>query len=127
MILLIDTHALIWFLNGDKAISQEGKKAIENPKYEKCVSMASIWEIAVKMSLGKLQFAKGLIGLAQLIEHNGFKLLPVTFDHALKVASLKFIHRDPFDRMLVAQAITDKLVIVTKDTNIQQYKVKTIW
>lgn len=127
MVLLIDTHALIWFFNGDKAISQEAKKAIENPKNEKCVSVASIWEIAVKMSLGKLQFDKGLAGLTKLIEDNGFMLLPITFEHSFEVATLEFIHRDPFDRMLVAQAITDKLVIVTKDPHIQQYKVKTIW
>ena len=62
-----------------------------------------------------------------MVEDNGFEILPITFEHALELSTLKFIHRDPFDRLLIAQCIVDKLIIVTKDDNIKQYNIKTIW
>ncbi|MBU1718203.1 MAG: type II toxin-antitoxin system VapC family toxin [Bacteroidetes bacterium] len=127
MDLLLDTHALIWFLNGDENLSKKVREEIENPKNNKFVSVASIWELAIKISLNKFQYPKGLPYFLQLIEDNGFDILPLTFEHAIVVSGLEFIHRDPFDRLLVAQTISDKLVLATKDEAIKKYKVTTIW
>jgi PIN domain nuclease of toxin-antitoxin system len=127
MDLLLDTHSLIWFLNGDEKISDKAKSLIEDPANSKIVSIASIWEIAIKISLDKLRFPKGFKHLLNMIEDNGFEILPITFEHAVELSTLEFIHRDPFDRLLVAQCIADNLVIVTKDDNINKYNIQTIW
>ena len=92
----------------------------------KYVSVASLWEMAIKISLNKLEFA-GFPQLADLIAENGFEILPITFEHTLKLAELEFIHSDPFDRILVAQGIVDRLTIITKDINIQKYPVGLLW
>lgn len=127
MDLLLDTHSLIWFLNGDKKLSDKAKSEIEDPINSKIVSIASIWEIVIKISLGKFRFTKGLKHFLDLVEDNGFEILPITFEHALELSTLEFVHRDPFDRLLIAQCKSDKLVIVTKDDNIKRYSIKTIW
>jgi PIN domain nuclease of toxin-antitoxin system len=127
MDLLLDTHSLIWFLNGDKKLSDKAKSAIEDPENSKIVSIASIWEIAIKISLDKFRFPKGFKCFLDMVEDNGFELLPITFEHALELSTLEFIHRDPFDRLLIAQCMSDKLIIVTKDDNIKRYNIKTIW
>ena len=113
MNLLIDTHALIWFLNGDDLISNNAKAAIENTDNIKIVSIASIWEIAIKISLNRLSLPKGFTHFLKLIEGNGFEILPISIEHTLTVAKLDFIHRDPFDRLLITQCQTDNLTIVT--------------
>ncbi len=125
--MLLDTHSLIWFLNGDENLSEKAKSVIEDPSNSKIVSIASIWEIAIKISLDKFRFPKGFKYFLEMIEDNGFEILPITFEHALELSALEFIHRDPFDRLLVAQCKCDNLVIVTKDDNIKHYKIKTIW
>jgi PIN domain nuclease of toxin-antitoxin system len=127
MDLLLDTHSLIWFLNGDEKLSIKAKSAIEDPKNSKIVSIASIWEIAIKISLGKFIFPKGFKHFLDMVEDNGFEILPITFEHAIELSTLEFIHRDPFDRLLISQSIADKLFIVTKDDNIKRYKIETIW
>lgn len=127
MNLLLDTHALIWFLNGDNKISIKVKTAIENEKNLKIVSIASIWEIAIKISLDKFKFEKGLRYFLELVEKNGFEILPISFEHAMLVSTLEFFHRDPFDRLLVAQSKAENLVIATKDENINKYNVSTLW
>lgn len=128
MNLLLDTHTLIWFLNGDKdAISKKARAVIEKRENVKFVSIASCWEIAIKLSLGKLRFEGTFSELKEEINNSGFIILPITFEHTLKLINLKFYHRDPFDRLLVAQAIEEEMIIITKDEFIPQYKVKTIW
>ena len=127
MDLLLDTHSLIWFLNGDEKLSEKAKSMIEDPANSKIVSIASIWEIAIKLSLDKFRFPKGFKHFLEMVEDNGFEILPITFDHALELSTLEFLHRDPFDRLLIAQCKTDDLVFVTKDENIKRYKIKTIW
>jgi PIN domain nuclease of toxin-antitoxin system len=124
MDLLIDTHSLIWFLNGDKKLSD---MAIEDPSNSKIVSIASIWEIAIKISLDKFRFPEGFKHFLDMVEDNGFEILPITFEHAIELSTLEFIHRDPFDRLLIAQCMTDNLIIVTKGDNIKRYNIKTIW
>jgi PIN domain nuclease of toxin-antitoxin system len=127
MNLLLDTHTLIWFLNGDGKLSDRVKTTIEDPNNSRIVSIASIWEIAIKISLDKFRFQKGFKYFLDMVEENGFDILPVTFEHAMVVSTLEFIHRDPFDRMLIAQCKADKLILATKDENIKRYNIQTIW
>jgi PIN domain nuclease of toxin-antitoxin system len=127
MNLLLDTHALIWFLNGDEKLSSRARLAIESNDNTKLLSIVSIWEIAIKISLKKFQYPKGFKHLLNLIEENGFEILPITFEHAVVLSSLEFIHRDPFDRLLISQCISDGLTILTKDEYIKSYKIKTLW
>ena len=127
MNLLLDSHSIIWFLDGNNQISATAKDAIENVENVKFVSMASIWEIGIKISLKKVHFSVSFKEFLQLIENNGFELLPITALHSFEVSQLPFLHRDPFDRMLVAQALIDQLVIVSKDDWIKLYNIKSIW
>jgi PIN domain nuclease of toxin-antitoxin system len=127
MDLFLDTHSLIWFLNGDEKLSDKAKSAIEDSANSKIVSIASIWEIAIKISLNKFRFSKGFKHFLDMVEDNGFEILPITFEHALELSTLEYIHRDPFDRLLIAQCKSENLVIVTKDDNIKRYNIRTIW
>lgn len=127
MNLLLDTHTLIWFLNGDGKLSDRVKTVIEDPNNSRIVSIASIWEIAIKISLDKFRFQKGFKFFLDMVEENGFDILPVTFEHAMVVSTLEFIHRDPFDRLLIAQCKADNLILATKDENIKRYNIQTIW
>ncbi len=127
MDLLLDTHGFIWFFNGDKQLSIKAKKSIEDPKNRKFVSIASIWEVAIKINLKKLVFDGNTSEIAELIDQNGFQLLPIIIEHTVVYESLKLIHRDPFDRIIVAQALAENLTIITIDENIRKYNIKTIW
>jgi PIN domain nuclease of toxin-antitoxin system len=127
MDLLLDTHALLWFLNGDDSLSNKARLAILNIENSKFISIASIWEISIKKSLDKLRFPSGLKRMLELIEENGFQLLPVTTEYALVLSTLEFKHRDPFDRLLVAQCLTDNLFLISKDVMIKNYDVQLFW
>ncbi len=123
---ILDTHTLIWFLNGDKQLSKSARAAIEKESNYKYVSVASLWEMAIKISLKKLEFA-AFPDLANMIAENGFEILPITFEHTLKVAELEFIHGDPFDRIFIAQCIVEQMAIISKDSNIEKYPIEVIW
>lgn len=123
---ILDTHTLIWFLNGDKQLSKSARAAIEKESNDKYVSVASLWEMAIKISLKKLEFT-AFPDLANMIAENGFEILPITFEHTLKLAELDFIHGDPFDRILIAQCIVEHLAIISKDSNIEKYPIKVLW
>ena len=127
MDLLLDTHSLIWFLNGDEKLSDKAKSVIEDSSNSKIVSIASIWEIAIKISLDKFRFPKGFKHFLEMVEDNGFEILPISFEHALELSTLEFLHRDPFDRLLIAQSKSENIAIVTKDDGIKRYNIKTIW
>jgi PIN domain nuclease of toxin-antitoxin system len=127
MDILLDTHTLIWFLNGDKNLPDVVRRAIEDPGNYKVVSIASVWEIAIKISLGKFRFPKGFNSFLQHVEESGFDILPITFEHSIVLSSLEFIHRDPFDRMIIAQCLADDFILATKDDNIKKYSIRTIW
>lgn len=127
MNLLLDTHAIIWFLNGEAQLSNVARDLIEDEINKKYVSIISIWEISIKLGLEKLEFDGNTKEVVDLIKQNGFEILFLTPEHAFEYETLQFIHRDPFDRMLVAQAKVDGLQIVTKDGNIQKYEVVTKW
>lgn len=127
MNILLDTHAIIWFFNGDEKLSKKARIEIEDPRNNKFVSIVSIWELSIKISLNKIILPKGLKHFIKLVEENGFEIIPISIEHAIVVSSLDFIHRDPFDRLLIAQSKIENLTLVTKDEFIRQYKIKTIW
>ncbi len=125
MDLLLDTHILLWFLNGDKRLSTVSKKLINNKKNNKYISIASLWEISIKIGLKKLEFDGDTKEISELIYNNNFEILPITVNHTIKYEKLDFIHRDPFDRILISQAMVEGLIIITKDLNIKEYNVQT--
>lgn len=127
MQLLIDTHALIWFAQGDRKLSKAARAALENPKNSRWVSVASIWEMAIKISLGKLTIEGGLPAFRRQLESNGFELLTITAEHAERVAELPFHHRDPFDRLLVAQSEIGQMPLVSHDETLNAYGIARIW
>ena len=124
---LLDTHTLIWFIGGNKELSQNARNSIETKNVTNFVSIVSLWEIAIKVSLGKLELKTPFSQISQQLVDNGFEVLPVTFEDTLIVAALPFHHRDPFDRIIIAQAITNKLTIISKDEQFATYSVKVAW
>jgi len=126
--LLLDTHALIWFLNDHSSLSPRAKSVIEHPETESFVSIASLWEIAIKMNLGKLDLGAPFETLfpAQL-ELNGFIQLPVNIEHLYVLERLPSHHRDPFDRLLIAQAQVEGLTLVSCDPHFYAYGSTLLW
>jgi PIN domain nuclease of toxin-antitoxin system len=127
MDLLLDTHTLIWFFNGDSLLSEKARRSIIELQHRKFASVASVWEVAIKISLNKLAFDGKTQGFLDLINNNGFELLTIDKEYILELEKLPFIHRDPFDRLLIATAISKKMCLVTADANIQKYPVSCIW
>jgi PIN domain nuclease of toxin-antitoxin system len=117
----------MWFINGDKLLSVTAKDAIENKSNDSYVSIASLWEMAIKASLGKLKIVEPFNKLIADIEEKEFTILSVTFEHAEYVSRLEMIHRDPFDRMLIVQTKLDNMTIVSSETVFDKYGVKRIW
>lgn len=124
---LLDTHALIWFINGDKELSGKARKAIESENAVNFVSIASLWEMAIKISLDRLDLKTSFEQVGEQIVKNNFLILPISFEDILKISTLPFHHRDPFDRMIISQSLTNDLIIVSKDKLFGKYKVKLIW
>ena len=127
MLHLLDTHTFLWFINGDRQLSANAIEKIESDGAINFISIASIWEIAIKINLGKLESRKPFAEIKTYIEQNGFQVLPITIEDALLVSSLPFHHRDPFDRLIIAQSIQHKLPIITKDDNFRKYDTSVIW
>lgn len=123
MRLLVDSHPLLWFVLGNKKrLSTPMRARIEDA--ESLVSTASLWEVSIKSALGKLNAPDDL---PERIEDLGFELLPITAEHAWRVRALPHHHGDPFDRLLIAQAQTDSLPIITADPRFADYEVTVIW
>jgi PIN domain nuclease of toxin-antitoxin system len=121
--LLLDTHAWLWWLADDAALGARARECIAADENVIYVSAASIWEIAIKKGLGKLEAPDGMDAI---IEEEGFDSLPIELFHAEQVGTLPALHRDPFDRMLVAQAQAEGLAIITSDPVIPGYGIRTI-
>jgi PIN domain nuclease of toxin-antitoxin system len=124
---LLDTHTLIWFIGGNKELSHNARQVIEAENATNFISIATLWEIAIKISLGKLELKTPFNQINQQLLENGFEVLPITFEDTLIVSTLPFHHRDPFDRIIIAQAITNKLSIISKDEHFSSYSAKVIW
>ena len=125
---LLDTHALLWFLLADERLSSTAQSAIADRRNTILVSPASFWEIAIKISLRKYRLDEDF---TQFMERelavNGFTLLPIGVTHAGAVAQLPYHHRDPFDRLPIAQALVERVPLVSKDTEADQYGVTRVW
>lgn len=119
MRLLLDTHVLLWWLSDDRKLATSGRQIIANPNNDVFVSSASVWEISIKRALGRLEIE--LDDLENAIARNGFRSLPIGFRHAMTAGRLPAVHRDPFDRMLVAQASVEELRIVSHDRVFERY------
>ena len=127
MRLLLDTHMFLWFLSDEKRIPAETRVAIGSGANHVLVSAASVWEIAIKASIGRLKIAQAdVMKLPHLINASGFSELPVLARHAAAVCALPMHHQDPFDRLLIAQARAEGLAIVTIDPAIRRYDVATL-
>lgn len=126
--LLLDTHTFLWWLDDAPQLSAAAIRAISDANNECYLSLASCWEMAIKSSLGKLHLAKPVERfVSEQLAENSFILLNIELRHVAKVQKMPFQHRDPFDRLLIAQAITEKLTIVTADKAFAEYAVKTLW
>jgi PIN domain nuclease of toxin-antitoxin system len=126
--LLLDTHAFLWVVWDDPNLSSSAKALIEDPANRKLVSVASCWEIAIKVALRKLTLGEpAATFLPRELARNGLHLLAIELAHATFVESLPPYHKDPFDRLLVAQAIIDKLSLVSADAILDQYGIHCVW
>jgi len=127
MDILLDTHTVLWFFEDDKRLSKSAIEAIYNPDNKMYVSIASLWEAGIKCSIGKLKLDGGIEGFIEAIDSNGFILLSIDSGHIKKVTSLPYLHRDPFDRIIISQSIVENMAIITSDVNILKYEINPIW
>jgi PIN domain nuclease of toxin-antitoxin system len=126
--LLLDTHAFLWWIADDARLSRPARAAIANRKADCFVSVASCWEMAIKVSRDKLTVAAPVEQFVpEQLSANGFGLLRIEFAHVAHVERLAFHHRDPFDRLLVAQALIEGLAIVSADPVFRRYGIKRVW
>jgi PIN domain nuclease of toxin-antitoxin system len=126
MTLLLDTQAFLWWVGGDPRLSRRARRAITDASC--LLSVASCWEMAIKAGLGKLEIPRPIDRfLQEQLEVNGFRLLPASLEHVSAVADLPLHHRDPFDRLLAAQARREELPIVSADPVFRKYGVKCVW
>jgi PIN domain nuclease of toxin-antitoxin system len=125
---LLDTHTLLWSCSGDPSLSSRARRLIEDGGNEIFVSAASAWEIATKVRLGKLPTGELLVAdLENYMSHLGFDGLPISISHALRAGNLPGEHRDPFDRMLIAQAQSESLPIISNDRIFDVFHIQRIW
>ena len=125
---LLDTHALLWWFSDDPALTRPVRKIIGDMKNTVVVSAASAWEIATKVRLGKLPTGAGLAAdFTGYIEREHFQLLPISVEHALRAGLLPGSHRDPFDRLLIAQAQAENLPILSKEVIFDAFGLRRIW
>ena len=123
---LLDTHVLIWYLNGDKKLSDDSVTIIDNTDNKIYVSIVGLWEIAIKISLGKLKISIPFEELKNVLEQMSFDILELNFSDLLNLQKLAFHHSDPFDRLLIAQAISNDFVLISHDEIFRKYPVSLI-
>jgi len=125
---LLDTHILLWWLFDDPKLSKRAKEAIALPESRVFVSSVCGWEISIKHHLGKLPHVDNLVkNLPLYVRRERFEILPISLEHAIAAGALDGKHRDPFDRMLIAQARTEKLTLISNDKIFKKYKVPLCW
>ena len=128
MKLLLDTHSFLWFISGHSSLSSTAQAYIEDAANQSFLSVASLWEMAIKLSIGKLTLAQPFETLIpQQMNLNGIVPLRIEMEHLAMVTKLPFHHRDPFDRLLIAQAMVEQIPIVGADRTFDAYSIKRLW
>jgi len=128
MRVLLDTHALLWWLSDDTALTRSARKTIADTRNTPIVSAASAWEIATKVRLGRLPTANDLAAdFSGHLGRDGFELLTISAEHSIRAGLLPGPHKDPFDRMLIAQAQAENMPIISNETVFESYGVRRIW
>ena len=128
MNLLLDTHAFLWFIASDPRLSSQAQSLIQTPTNRRLLSMASLWEMAIKVSLGKLTLAQPFDQLIpRQLQLNQIEVLAIGLPHVAAVVAMPFHHRDPFDRLMAAQCLIEDLPIVSSDPVFDAYSVRRVW
>jgi PIN domain nuclease of toxin-antitoxin system len=126
--LLLDTHAMYWYIEGDPKLSSTAQTLIQDASNEVLISPASYWEIAIKVSIGKWTLNRSYEEFIDLgLKRYGFQVLPILPTHTAKLIGLAYHHKDPFDRLLIAQALAEGIAMVSADPQLDPYGVKRLW
>lgn len=127
MRVLIDTQAFIWFVENDKQLPAKIKKELEDSDNMIIISIASLWEMTIKITLDKLHLGCDIEEMIDKVYRNGFEILPILPEHIVKLSTLEYFHRDPFDRIIISQGLSENLAIVSSDKVFDDYGVKRKW
>ena len=126
---LLDTQAIIWFIDGDMRLPQKVRDTVKDPENSVSITVVSLWEIAIKRSLEKLKLATSLSDIQHQVVTKKVSILPLTVAHleTLENLAYKEKHRDPFDRLIISQAITKNMTLISSDSHFKEYSVQTLW
>lgn len=127
MAFLLDTHAFLWFVSGNSQLPTSVKAKIQNINQPCFLSVVSLWEITIKQRIGKLTLNISLQELFDYADRNQIEIIQITFDHLLTLSKLPDHHNDPFDKLIVSQAIAENLILISRDKGLKKYKVKQQW
>jgi len=127
MDIILDTQTFIWFCEGDEKLPNKVRDIISNKENNIKVSITSLWEMTIKMSIEKLVLSFSITEIMNLVFENGFKVLPIEAKHLISLFDLKYFHRDPFDRMIIAQSISENIPVISSDGIFKEYPVQVIW
>ena len=125
--ILLDTHAFIWYIEGNERLSLAARSEIINAQNDKFISIASLWEIVIKISKNKLELKQSFSEIIQSLLINNIQILEVRTSHLAALFDLPYHHNDPFDRLIIAQAVVEKLTVISLDQHFQEYDIKLIW
>ena len=125
---LLDTSSFLWFIAGSDSLSIKARDLIVDMNNDLFLSVASLWEIAIKMSIGKLKLLRSFEQIVPVqLEENFINILPIELNHLSQIIELPFHHRDPFDRLIIAQGMTEGIPVISSDASFQMYPVEVIW
>jgi PIN domain nuclease of toxin-antitoxin system len=127
MNILLDTHTFLWYLQDSKELSSKAAEILEDPSHTLWLSIASLWEISIKLGLGKLSLQNSFSELEGVLQRLKIEVLPITFSDTECYLNLPLHHRDPFDRILVAQVINHSLILISRDLAFDAYDIQRIW
>ena len=127
MAFILDTHAFLWFVAGDKQLPESIKSKIIDINESCFLSVASLWEISIKNQIGKLTLGLSLEELFEYADRNRIEIIQISYEHLLTLSKLPINHNDPFDRIIISQAIAENLTLVSKDKGFKKYKIKQQW
>ncbi len=128
MKVLLDTHTFLWLITDDERLSETARRTFLDPENILFFSVASLWELCIKKSLGKISLKTGWLQIIQKeVRSNAVQWLPIEIQHCAEVADLPFHHRDPFDRLLIAQAMVEDMQLLSRDNRLSAYNIKRIW